>query len=90
MWQGLRTISTFGGRPTAAVSADSSLADELNTFYACLETNCSSATASLQTSTGEINSCVRDEHAITVSEDEVRKALKHETSGTSVANYEVF
>ncbi len=37
MWQGLRTICAFGNKSSAGVSADPSLAEELNTFYADLK-----------------------------------------------------
>ncbi len=61
MWQGLRTICAFGNKSSAEVRADPLLADELNTFYGRFECN------------GRQSS---DNHVITVSEDEVRRALK--------------
>ncbi len=33
MWQGLRTICSFGNKTSAEVRADPLLADELNSFY---------------------------------------------------------
>ncbi len=39
MWQGLRTICAFGNKSSAVVSADPSLAEELNTFYGRFESN---------------------------------------------------
>ncbi len=39
MWQGLRTICAFGNKSSAVVSADPSLAEELNTFYGRFDCN---------------------------------------------------
>ncbi len=39
MWQGLRTICTFGNKSSAEVRADPLLADELNSFYGRFESN---------------------------------------------------
>ncbi len=44
MWQGLRTICAFGNKSSAVVSADPSLAEELNTFYGRFDCNGGSAT----------------------------------------------
>ena len=74
MWQGLRTICAFGNKSSAEVRADPSLADELNTFYGRFESNLSSA--SLPISASGSSSQSSDNHVITVSEDEVRRALK--------------
>ncbi len=74
MWQGLRTICAFGNKSSAEVRADPSLADELNTFYDHFECNGSSAT--LPSSTSGSSRQRSDNHVITVSEDEVRRALK--------------
>ncbi len=68
MWQGLRTICAFGNKSSAEVSADPSLADELNTFYGRFECNGGSASGSSRQRS--------ENHVITVSEDEVRRALK--------------
>jgi len=76
IWQGLRTISSVKSKPSVTVSADSSLANELNTFNACFEANCSGDINSPSTCTEEKNSCISDACAITVSEDEVHQALK--------------
>ncbi len=43
MWQGLRTICAFGNKSSAVVSADPSLAEELNTFYGRFDYNGGSA-----------------------------------------------
>ncbi len=54
MWQGLRTICAFGNKSSAEVSADPSLADELNTFYGRFDCNGGSALcrAALQEAAG--------------------------------------
>ncbi len=74
MWQGLRTICAFGNKYSAEVRADPLLADELNTFYGRFECNGSSAT--LPISASESSRQSSDNHVITVSEDEVCRALK--------------
>ncbi len=74
MWQGLRTICAFGNKSSAEVRTDPLLADELNTFYGRFECNGGSATLPISASG---SSRQRSEnHVITVSEDEVRRALK--------------
>ncbi len=79
MWQGLRTICAFGNKSSAEVRADPSLADELNTFYGRFESNGGSA-ALLSSASGSSRQRSKN-HVITVSEDEVRRALKRVTSG---------
>lgn len=74
MWQGLRTICDFGNKSSAEVRADVSLADELNTFYGRFESNLSSE--NLPFSVSGSSSQSSDHLATTVSEDEVRRALK--------------
>ncbi len=74
MWQGLRTICAFGNKSSAEVRADPLLADELNTFYCRFECNGGSATLPISASGSSRQSS--DNHVITVSEDEVRRALK--------------
>ncbi len=73
MWQGLRTICAFGNKSSAEVRADPLLADELNTFYGRFECNGGSATLPISVSGSSRQS---SDHVITVSEDEVRRALK--------------
>ncbi len=73
MWQGLRTICAFGNKSSAVVSADPSLAEELNTFYGRFDCNGGSATLPIarQEAAGrEAESCDHRD------EDEVRRALK--------------
>ncbi len=43
MWQGLRTICSFGNKSSAEVRADPLLAEKLNTFYGRFECNGGSA-----------------------------------------------
>ncbi len=75
MWQGLRTICAFGNKSSAEVRADPLLADELNTsIYGRFECNGGSATLPISTSGSSRQSS--DNHVITMSEDEVRRALK--------------
>ncbi len=74
MWQGLRTICSFGNKSSAEVRAHLLLAEELNTFYGCFECNGGSATLPISASGSSRQSS--DDHVITVSEDEVRRELK--------------
>ncbi len=74
MWQGLRTIRAFGNKSSAEVRADPLLADELNTFYGRFE--CNGGSATLPFSASGSSRQRSDNHVITVSEDEVRRALK--------------
>ncbi len=74
MWQGLRTICSFGNKSSAEVRADPLLAKELNTFYGRFESNGGSATLLISASGSSRQSS--DDHVIKVSEDEVRWELK--------------
>ncbi len=74
MWQGLRTICAFGNKSSAEVRADPLLSDELNTFYGRFE--CNGGSATLPSSASGNSRQRSDNHVITVSEDEVRRALK--------------
>ncbi len=58
----------------AEVRADPSLAEELNTFYGRFESN--GGIAALPSSTSGSSRQRSENHVITVSEDEVRRALK--------------
>ncbi len=69
MWQG-----PFGNKSSAEVRVDPLLADELNTFYGCFE--CNGGSATLPSSASGSSRQSSDNHVITVSEDEVRRALK--------------
>ncbi len=74
MWQGLRTICAFGNKSSAVVSADPSLAEELNTFYGRFD--CNGGSVALPSSASGSSRQRSENHAITVTEDEVRRALK--------------
>ncbi len=74
MWQGLRTICAFGNKSSAEVRADPLLADELNTFFGHFE--CNGGSAALPSSASGSSRQRSENHVITVSEDEVRRALK--------------
>ncbi len=74
MWQGLRTICAFGNKSSAEVRADPSLAEELNTFYGRFD--CNGGSAALPISASGSSRQRSENHVITVSEDEVRRALK--------------
>ncbi len=64
----------FGNKSSAEVSADPSLADELNTFYGRFD--CNGGSAALPSSVSGSSRQRSDDHVITVSENEVRRALK--------------
>ncbi len=74
MWQGLRTICAFGNKSSAEVRADPLLADDLNTFYGRFE--CNGGSAALPSSASGSSRQRSDNHVITVSGDEVCRALK--------------
>ncbi len=74
MWQGLRTICAFRNKSSAEVRADPLLADEFNTFYGRFE--CIGGSATLPISASGSSRQSSDNHVITVSENEVRRALK--------------
>ncbi len=74
MWQGQRTICSFGNKSSAEVRADPLLADKLNTFYGRFECNGGSATLPISTSGSSRQSS--NDHVITVSEHEVQRELK--------------
>uniref|UniRef100_A0A4W4EES8 Reverse transcriptase domain-containing protein n=1 Tax=Electrophorus electricus TaxID=8005 RepID=A0A4W4EES8_ELEEL len=52
LWQGLRTITDYRTPPSGLLSADESLANELNTFFARFEATSSSANASSTNANG--------------------------------------
>ncbi len=82
MWQGLKTICSSGNNSevrvdklkVAEVRVDLLLAEELNTFNGHFERNGGSATLPISASGSSRQS--RDDHVITLSEDEVRRELK--------------
>ncbi len=74
MWQGLRTICSFGNKSYAEVRADPLLGDEFNIFDGRFICNGGSVTLLISASGSSRQSSV--DHVITVSEDEVRRELK--------------
>ncbi len=74
MWQGLRTICSFGNKSSAEVRTDPLLAEKLNTFYGHFECNGGSATLPISASGSSRQSS--DDHVITVLEDEFRRELR--------------
>ncbi len=74
MWQGLRTICAFGNKSSAEVRTDPSLAEELNTFYAAWKQRRHRGSAEQHVRKQQAERS--ENHVITVSEDEVRRALK--------------
>ncbi len=74
MWQGLKTISSFGNKYYAEMRADPLMAKELNTFYGRFEYN--GGSTALPVSASGSSRQNSDDHVITVSEDEVRWELK--------------
>ncbi len=74
MWQGLRTISSFGNKSSTVVRADPLLAKELNTF--CGRFECNGGSATLPISAPGSSRQSSDDHVITMSEDEVWRELK--------------
>ncbi len=73
MRQGLKTICSSGNNSSAEVRADPLLAEELNTFYSRFECN---GGATLPISVSGSSRQSSNDHAITLSEDEVRRELK--------------
>ncbi len=73
LWQGLKTICSFGNNSSAEVRADPLLAEELNTFYGRFECNGGSVTLPISASGSSRQSSV---HVFTLSEDEFRRELR--------------
>jgi len=71
LWQGLRSITDYRGRSPSTVSADASLADDLNSFYAWFEASKNTASGTV----AEVISIARDEHTLSVTKHGMRKAL---------------
>ncbi len=74
MWQGPRTICSFVNKSSTEVRAEPLLADKLNSFYGCFESNGGSTTLSISESGSSRQSS--DDNAITVLEDKVWRELK--------------
>ncbi len=76
MWQGLRTICAFGNKSSAGGECRSVAGEELNTFYGRFD--CNGGSVALPISASGSSRQRSENHAITVTEDEVRRALKGE------------
>lgn len=76
MWQGLRTMTDYTGRVNTAAVADSSLVEELNTFFARFEA--AGANASLEASAGVHTGA--EDRPLSLSEHDVRRALRRVNS----------
>ncbi len=74
MWQGLKTICSYGNNTSAEVRADPLLAEELNTFFGRFEFN-GGATLPISASASASSRQSSDVYAITFSEDDVRREL---------------
>ncbi|KAK3569833.1 hypothetical protein QTP86_005863 [Hemibagrus guttatus] len=79
LWQGLRTIMDYRTPSSRMVTAESSLAEKLYTFYACFEAEAHSAN-SISSAKNAIGSKhtenARKEKAFIISEHNVRKAFR--------------
>jgi len=64
-------VTDYWGRTPSTVSADASLADDLNSFYAELEASNNTASGTV----ADVSSIARDEHTLSVTEHDVRRAL---------------
>jgi len=71
LWQGLPTIIDYQGRSPSTVSADASLADDLNSCYAQFEARNNTSSGTVP----EVSSIARDEHTLSVTEHNMRRAL---------------
>jgi len=71
LWQGLRTITDYQGRTASTVSADASLADDLDSFYVWFEASNNTTSRII----AEMCSIVQNEHTLSVTEHDVRRAL---------------
>jgi len=71
LWQGLRTITDHSGRTPSTVSADTSLADDLNSFFVRFEASNNTASGTV----AEVSSIHWDEHALSLTKHDVRRAL---------------
>ncbi len=73
MWQGLKTICSYGNNNSVEVRADPLLAVELNNFYGRFECN---GGAILPSSASGSSRQSSNDYAITLSEDDVRRELR--------------
>ncbi|KAK1798962.1 hypothetical protein P4O66_007231, partial [Electrophorus voltai] len=80
LWQGLRTITDYRSPPSGLMSADESLANELNTFFARFEATSSSANANGASANGAANgTCAGptiEQRPLVITESDVRRVFK--------------
>ena len=69
LWQGLRIT---GAEPPQLGSDDASLVDDLNSFYARFEASNNTVSGAVAEA---LKSTARDEHALSVTEHDLRRAL---------------
>lgn len=84
MWQGLRTITDYRGRTHTSADADSSLVEDLNTFFARFEVSSASPNTDASTVSGAGATVAGDptgeDCPLSVSEHDVRRALRRVNS----------
>ncbi|XP_076849645.1 uncharacterized protein LOC143497901 [Brachyhypopomus gauderio] len=86
LWQGLRTITDFHKQTHTSTITDPSLVEDLNTFYARIEVSTEYANAvsiaSLASNANATMACnlTSEDRPVTISESDVRKALKQVNS----------
>ncbi|KAK1788752.1 hypothetical protein P4O66_002563 [Electrophorus voltai] len=80
LWQGLRMITDYRSPPAGLMSADESLANELNTFFARFEATSSSAnanSANANNSNGAIGTAI-EQRPLIITESDVSRVFKGE------------
>jgi len=71
LWQGLQTITDDQDITHSTVNTNTSLADDLNSFYARFEASNNTVSGTV----AEVSSIARDEHTLSVTEHDVRRTL---------------
>jgi len=71
LWQRLQTITDYRGRIPSTVSANESLVDDLNSFDARFEVSNNTVSGTV----AEVSSIARDEHTLSVTKHDMRRAL---------------
>jgi len=77
LWQGQRTIMDFRGRTPSTVSADAFQVDDLKSIDAQFEVSNNTASGTI----AEVSSIVRDEHTLSVTKHDVRRANTRKAAG---------
>ncbi|KAK1803345.1 hypothetical protein P4O66_004125 [Electrophorus voltai] len=93
LWQGLRMITEYRSPPSGLMSADKSLANELNTFFTRFEATSSSANASSASTNGTIGTangaCAEptiEQHPLIITESDVRRVFKRVNTRKAVGS----